>query len=579
MKEYFKKSIYILGDGVYRVPFFIFIFILSSVLDIVGISLIVPYISIIVNYESFSNGYIGNLFLSNGYEFTQESFLVIIGISLIFLFVIKAVLGIAINRGVLIFCFDRMVSLRSYLMRSYQNTPYEIYTQKNSADYFYSVEYLANQFSLGVLQSFLRLVSELLIALFVISFLAWYDFYALIIITSQMVLFVYFYDRVNKDRVVEYGGQAKIHGERMIRHVKEGLSGLKEVRILGVENYFYNLFVRSARKNADNTVKNQVINTVPRYLIEFIIISFVVLFVLAAIFTERDVEDILPVLTVFGVASVRLAPSINQIISGINTIRFSKKAVEQLYDDLLYMETKKIVSKDTILSVKDDKFKSIELKNVSFTYAGAGKATLKNSSIKILAGESIGIIGPSGSGKTTVMDVLLGLLTPQSGSVILNEKICKDLLKESRNMFAYLPQEVFLIDGSLKNNIALGIENSQIENNKINDAVIRASLKDLVDSLPDGLETRVGDGGALLSGGQRQRVALARAFYHNRSVLVMDESTSALDNETEQEIIKEIDKLKGKKTMIVIAHRLSTIKKCDRVYELDNGFLIEHKDL
>ena len=212
---------------------------------------------------------------------------------------------------------------------------------------------------------------------------------------------------------------------------------------------------------------------------------------------------------------------------------------------------------------------------MQFTYQKTKCPALKQVTLNIRAGESIGLIGPSGSGKTTMVDVLLGLLEPQKGEIYYNGKDLIESLDEWRAQVAYLPQQVFIIDNSLRNNIALGMEDEEIDDVQLHEAIRQARLTELVEQLPDGVETILGERGIRLSGGQRQRVALARAFYHGRSVLVMDEATSALDNETEQEIVEEIRHFKGKKTMIVIAHRLTTVQHCDRIYRLENGEITE----
>ena len=214
------------------------------------------------------------------------------------------------------------------------------------------------------------------------------------------------------------------------------------------------------------------------------------------------------------------------------------------------------------------------LKDVCFSYPKTKQHALNGISLDIHANDSIGLIGSSGSGKTTLVDMLLGLLEPKSGEILFNGRPLNSCLDNLRSQVAYLPQEVFLIDDTLRKNVALGIEDSEIDNKKINRALKQARLSELVNIMPQGVDTMLGERGARLSGGQRQRIALARAFYHGRSILVMDESTSALDSETESEIIKEIKQLKGHITIIVIAHRLATVEHCDRIYRLEMGEIV-----
>jgi len=234
-------------------------------------------------------------------------------------------------------------------------------------------------------------------------------------------------------------------------------------------------------------------------------------------------------------------------------------------------------TKETVKSRENSAapFVALGLRQIYYRYPNTKQSALQNLSLEIKAGESIGLVGPSGSGKTTLVDVLLGLLEPQSGTMEFNGRSLLENLEEWRSQVAYLPQQVFLIDNSLRCNVALGEEESEIDETRLREALRQARLTELVEQLPQGVNTILGERGVRLSGGQRQRVALARAFYHGRSVLVMDEATSALDNETEKEIVAEIQRLKGQKTMIVIAHRLTTVQHCDRIYRLEQGKIVE----
>jgi ABC-type multidrug transport system fused ATPase/permease subunit len=284
---------------------------------------------------------------------------------------------------------------------------------------------------------------------------------------------------------------------------------------------------------------------------------------------------LLPTLSMFGVAALRLVPSAHNVSSGLIQLRYNRDSVSTLHRDLQAVAR---VSQDACkypVETASEKFRILTFDQVQFTYPKARQLALKDLSLQIRAGERIGLIGPSGSGKTTLVDVLLGLLEPQAGEVRYNDQPLKNALAEWRVQVAYLPQQVFLIDDTLRRNVALGVEDLRIDETRLNEALRQARLEELVHQLPDGTDTILGERGIRLSGGQRQRVALARAFYHERSVLVMDEATSALDNETESEIVDEIRRLKGQKTLIVIAHRLTTVQYCDRIYRLQGGSIVE----
>ena len=307
----------------------------------------------------------------------------------------------------------------------------------------------------------------------------------------------------------------------------------------------------------------------PRYLLEVMLITFLVIFVVI----QNQAKGSLETIVLFATAGVRLVPIVNEIMSTFLQFRISRDAVSRLYNNLNKQNSSTSLKFNTVQR-NDLLFKSIKLDNVDFIYPNSNYSALSGINLEINSGESIGFIGASGSGKTTLIDILLGLLTPKKGSVTLNNKLLQEQVRVWHENVAYLPQEVFLVDNTLACNIALGVDSSDIDYSKLKLAISKANLTDLVERLPEGLETRLGERGARISGGQRQRVALARAFYFERSVLIMDEATSALDTATEFEINEEIKLLKGTITIIVIAHRLSTVKSCDRIYKMERGRIV-----
>ena len=303
-------------------------------------------------------------------------------------------------------------------------------------------------------------------------------------------------------------------------------------------------------------------------------VLFVVLLVLLTFRSEAGAENMLGTLGMFGVAAIRLLPISSQLAATVTALRYQRDAVSRLHADVQQHSAQgPIVQLQS--NAATSHFLNLQLKGVGYRYPNTMQAALCDLNLSIYAGESIGLIGPSGSGKTTLVDVLLGLLEPQSGKIEFNGKPLLESLDDWRAQVAYLPQQVFLIDNTLRCNIALGEEPFEIEESRLKEAIQQARLSELVGQLPQGINTFLGERGVRLSGGQRQRVALARAFYHGRDVLVMDEATSALDNETEKEIVAEIQRLKGQKTMIVIAHRLTTVQHCDRICRLEKGRIVE----
>jgi ABC-type multidrug transport system fused ATPase/permease subunit len=467
-------------------------------------------------------------------------------------------------------------------MRNYQNMPYEEYIERNSSEYIYHIQELAAKFSHTTLQAMLRILSEGIVFVTIVLFLAWFDLLSVLILSGFIIVSILTYDILLKSKISNYGKEVNNHSRKMIQGVNEGLEGLKEIRILGKENYFHNVVKKNAIQYSQINVKSMVLSSIPKYMMEFLMVTFIVAIVLVSLLSNYELKSLLPTLSVFGVAAIRLVPSSNLILSSIVQIRLGKNSIELLYSDLKKFkedsetfgnEAKPTDTKE--LFQKFTKFKSLKFDKVSYQYPDSDLNVLSNISINIKAGETIGVIGPSGSGKTTLIDIMLGLLEPRSGSIVLNEE--KIGIKNStwKNHVAYLPQQIFLIDNTVRNNIALGENSSEINDVNVMSAIHQVQLTETISQLPNGLDTILGERGVRLSGGQRQRIALARAFYHNRDVLILDESTSALDSKTENEIVKQMSQFKGIKTIIVISHRLSTLRHCDRIYKLENGCIVD----
>jgi len=287
----------------------------------------------------------------------------------------------------------------------------------------------------------------------------------------------------------------------------------------------------------------------------------------------------------FGIAAIRLAPSVNQIVSGISILRSSVNGMNILYENIFEINelnqirgsvlyTSKSPIKNSIESEEEIDFETLKLNNVSFSYKNSSRITIENINLEINNGDIVGIIGPSGSGKTTLIDIILGLLNNSSGTIKFNDMDLEKNLKSWQSQIAYLPQEIFTLDKSLKQNITLTLDDCDIDKVKFDHSIKMSKLEGLIDELPEGINTIIGEKGIRISGGQRQRIALARAFYFERNILIFDEATSALDTETEKEIMNEINQLKGVKTIILIAHRLSTLNICNKIYKLEKGRIV-----
>ena len=573
-KTYIKEIKYLLGDDLNRIPKMTLVFIAASVLDLIGIGLVAPYVTIILSPESFSESFLNSFFKKFNLHFSLEQTAIALGLFLIFIFGLKIIASYLINKMILTFSYDRAVKMRSSLMRSYQELDYCDYLKRNSSNYIYSILSLSAKFSQGVVQSVLRIISEGIVISLIFILLFINNKEEVITFTLLISVFFICYNLIFRKKLVTFGRIADHHMKQVVKSINEGISGLKEIRVLNKEDYFYKNVVHSSEQYSYSRVSAGIIKGLPRNILEFIIVLFIVGIILVAVISGKNITEVAATLGMFGVAAMRLIPSSNHIMAGIINLGDNRNSVQLLYNDLKELEGYKF-NKTKHIQINQTPFNSIQVKNVHFSYNGARKGALSNISLKVQKGESIGLIGTSGSGKSTLIDILLGFLTPEEGNVLYNESILsKDNLNNWLSHIAYLPQDIFLTDESIKSNIALGTPEKEIDNERVKIALEKSNLSNFVNSLKDGVNTIIGERGTRLSGGQQQRIAIARAFYYGRNVLIMDEATSALDNKTENEIVEEIKNLKGKNTMIVIAHRLSTLRYCDRIYKIENGKIV-----
>jgi ABC-type multidrug transport system fused ATPase/permease subunit len=349
------------------------------------------------------------------------------------------------------------------------------------------------------------------------------------------------------------------------------LGGTKDVKLLGRENEFLSEFGRHNEGFTRVGARSGTMGQLPRLWLEFLAVTGLAALVLVIVWQGHPLEALLPTLGLFAVGAFRLLPSANRLIGATQNIRYGLPAIAVLHSELALIQNTHVPERGRRLPFDD----SLKLEHVIYRYPSTEADTIRGVTLQIARGSSVGFIGSTGTGKTTLVDIILGLLTPDGGRVLVDGVDIRGNERGWQDQIGYVPQSIFLTDDSLRRNIAFGLPNEQIDEEAVWRTVRAAQLETFVKALPEGLETMVGERGVRLSGGQRQRIGIARALYHDPAVLVLDEATSALDAVTEREFMETVRALRGAKTVIIIAHRLSTVEHCDRLFRLDQGKVVE----
>lgn len=547
----------------------LFLMIIGAAFEAVGIGLIFPFIALISNPEIIEKiSILRWLYEYSGLE-NRQKLIIFFAIFLIIIFIVKSVYISFMNYMQYKFAFSNQVALSNRLLSHYLKSPYIFHVQRNSAELLKNVNSEVLWIFNHVLLPLMVIVAELLVLIFIGAVLM----VAAPIATITTFLFLggaggIFYLGV-KRKMGELGKNQQYHIGKMIQWVNQGLGGIKDAKIRGKEDYFLNAYRRSAESYAYANIYLKEVESLPRMFIETLGITAILVGSIIVVMRGEDVGKYLPFLALFAMSAIRIMPSLNRIISSSAGIRFFTASVDAVYNDLFNNEYNINVKIAPCLSVASEPItfnKEIVLEKVSFRYPEREKLVLNEISLKIKKGSSIGFVGASGAGKSTLVDIILGLLNPLKGSVLVDGRPVIENLRSWQKLIGYIPQTVYLMDDTIRRNVAFGLEDSEISDEKVWQSLKDAQLESFVMDLAEGIQTQVGENGVRLSGGQRQRIGIARALYGNPEVLVLDEATSALDSETEQEIAKVVSCLRGTKTLIIIAHRLTTLINCDNIF-------------
>lgn len=594
--RYLKQFLYVIPAKKTELILIVILFLFISILDAVGIGLIGPFMGLAVKSELISR----NPFLSNFYSYSgiksPSQFIALLGLVIIVVFYFKSFLYYHIQNYVLRFCYIQQVKLRLRLLNTYLSLPYTFHLKTNSAHVIQVISGETSNFTNSIAIPLLNSIANFFVLVVLLMLLAFTDLLATTSILGLLLISIIPFHAF-RHKITHWGKEGTDASTDMVRVINQAMGGLKEARIIGCEEYFIDQLSSQTNKYARAASLFHSFQQLPRLVIEVILITFVIGFVsLSLVIVERS-ESLVSVLGIFAISSIRLIPAASQLINCMSVLRNSKPTLDKLYLDLKELEkpgthcltrysrqenTGKAMLKNAHIYAKYPNSnylvfnQNIILDKITYGYPGASSDALKNVSLKISKGESIALIGKSGAGKTTLADAILGLLIPQSGDIRVDGYSIYNDLRSWQNLLGYIPQSIFLTDDTIERNIAFGVPDDQIDQNRLNKAIRLAQLSELIEQFPDGIQTIVGEDGVRLSGGQRQRIGIARAIYHEREILVMDEATSALDHETENLISQAIKNLGKEKTIIIIAHRLTTIKHCDRIYRIDQGQIVEN---
>lgn len=547
---------------------------IGTMLELLGVTAIMPFIDVVMNPEYIHRKeYLSTIYDFGGFQ-SEVGFMVFLATLLMIIYIVKnAYLCIMYNMQYH-FTFSNQRKLAYSMLNCYMRQPYSFHLSHNSADLIRNVSNDTNMMFLGVL-AILQLITEVLVCITLGIFLFIQDKTITLGMITIMGLFLLCFGKGFKRYFARIGNEDRKYNAGITKWLLQSFGGIKETKIMDREEFFLENFDDNYKKYAGCERQYRFLQVAPRPIMEAVCVSALLLVVAFKLMRGTNSAYFVSTLSVFAIAAFRLLPSINRIANYMSVIMFNVPAINAVYQDLKQIDELEKSRKDKKEKTGNEPLalkEKIEIRDVSFRYPDAESYVLRHINFSIHKKQSVAFIGPSGAGKTTLADIILGALEPVEGNVYVDDVCIEDHMAEWHRNLGYIPQTIYLMDDSIRKNIAFGIRESEVDEDKIWKALEQAQLKEFIQGLEKGLDTEIGEGGVRLSGGQRQRIGIARALYNDPEVLVLDEATSALDNETESAVMEAIDNLAGSKTLIIIAHRLSTIKNCNIVYEIkDEG--------
>lgn len=572
--DIFKKLNYILDkkQKINIVVLAVMIFI-GGILETLSISAMLPVVWVIIDAESVQQNKYCQWIMELLHIQNMQGFIIMLLVALMIMYILKNAYLLLLTSEQNRFISVNRNRLISQVLREFLNRPYEFYLDADIPTVFRLTDSdIPNVF--GILMAIISLASEVVVFVLICGVLIVTDWKLVLVLIfiSGIVTLVLF--KVLKPKLNSLGMTNQAIQSRIAKWRIQAIYGIKDVKVLHRESFFADNYESNGKIGAKLNQKYAIINALPRILIETIFMVSILGYLVVCVALGDDMTQMLPTLTAFGLAAVRLLPCVNRINTYLTDISYFRPCLDYVYENMNINEISKKTNQ-TLLPVDETKTMQlrnrIELKDIVYAYPNTDTLIFNHADMEIPYGKSIGIMGPSGAGKSTIVDILLGLLKVHEGQILCDGDNVFDNYPAWLAQIGYIPQSIYLVDEPIRNNIAFGIADDEIDDNRIWQVLEEAQLKEFIQTLPEGLDTAIGDRGVRLSGGQRQRLGIARALYHNPEILVFDEATSALDNETEAAVMEAINSFHGKKTMVIIAHRLNTIEKCDIIYKVEGG--------
>lgn len=571
-----KQLNYIFGKREKAIIFLLLIaIVIGSIFELLGVAIFSPFVNIIMDTSIIHTVEpLNSIYEYFGFKGDRE-FLAMMSVVIMSIYIFKNIY-LAIEKNMMYkfsYSIQRKLSVR--LLKSYMKEPYVFHLSHNISGLQRSLQEDADVFTRGIIHA-QELVAEIVVCVVLGVYLFIESKSITIIVLGLLVVSVLLFTSISKKYSSSLGAQNQKYKSKIFQWINQSLGGIKELKILNREDFFIESYENYFAKYVRGLRINRLLGTLPRYFVEAICMTGLLLAIMVKmLWGESDITNYISQLTVFAVAAFRLLPAVGKINDHVANILYAVPSVNLIYHDL-----KSVEDNPEVIEKEEGKLhfeKEIKVNKICYHYPDAQENVLSDASLTIPKGKMVAFVGESGAGKTTLVDIILGLLSPQYGKIYVDDVNVREHLYLWQREIGYIPQTIYLSDDTIRNNIAFGIKEDEIDEQAVNDALQKAQLLDFVENLPDGLDTIVGERGVRLSGGQRQRIGIARALYHNPQILVLDEATSALDNETEAAVMDAIDLLQGHKTILIIAHRLTTIKNADIIYEVGNGKVVERK--